>query len=229
MTDWPAIRGVLFDLDGTLLDTAPDLIAAANHALEVAGSPACPDAVLTPLISRGAAAMLARGLGDPGKLNHECLDWMLDYYAAHIAVQTRFFDGMERLLHELDQMAVPWGIVTNKLTRFTEPLLAALGLDVRAGCVISGDTTAERKPHPRPLLEAAHRLGVAPGNCVYVGDSRTDMEAGRRAGMRTLAATYGYLAPDDLPEDWPADELIDTPWTVTRWICRDNADSGGCR
>lgn len=226
MPGFPAIRGVLFDLDGTVLDTAPDLIAAANHALAVAGSPACPRTVLTPLISHGAFAMLQRGLGEQSKLIDECLIWMLDYYANHIAVHTRYFADMEGVLHELDRSAVPWGIVTNKLTRFTEPLLAAFGLDFRARCVISGDTTAERKPHPLPLLEAAHLLGLAPSECLYVGDSRTDMEAGRRAGMRTLAARYGYLAPEDVPEDWPADDLIDTPAGVTEWVRRESADSG---
>lgn len=211
MTADAVVRGILLDLDGTLLDTAPDLVTAVNHTLEQAGLPPCPAPDIIPLISEGAAAMLRRGLGLHADRLDQWLDHMLDFYESHVAVQTRYFDGIETLLNELDQADVPWGIVTNKLARFTRPLLAAVSLDGRTRCVISGDTTAERKPHPLPLLEAARRLALAPGECAYIGDSRADMEAGRRAGMKTIAALYGYLKPEDKPEDWPADEFIPHP------------------
>ena len=218
MTADAVVRGVLFDLDGTLLDTAPDLVAAVNYTLEQATLPRCPASLLTPLISHGAAAMLGRGLGTHRERLDELLDGTLNFYESHVAVQTRFFEGIETLLSELDRMSMPWGVVTNKLTRFTQPLLAAFGLNGRAHCVISGDTTARRKPDPLPLLEAARRLALTPTKCLFVGDARTGMEAGRRASMRTLAAVYGYLATEDSPEDWPADGLIRHPSMLLDWL-----------
>lgn len=218
MTRRNRIRGVLFDLDGTLLDTAPDLVAAVNAALQHGGYPPRPPDELKPLISEGAPAMLRGGLGEQPAEFGPLLERMLDIYETHIAVHTRFFDGMERVLEFLEQAALPWGIVTNKLSRFTDPLMQALGIDLRTGCIISGDTTEERKPHPLPLLEACRRLGRRPADVVYIGDAALDIEAGRRAGMATVAAAYGYLRPEDRPDQWGADALIERPEDLIPWL-----------
>lgn len=214
------IRGVLFDLDGTLLDTAPDLIAAVNGALQEAGFAARPAAELTPLISRGAPAMLRHGLGGPTEKFEPLLQRMLDFYQGNIALHTRLYEGMDRVLDYLDRSAVPWGIVTNKLARFTDPLVRSIGLDRRAACVISGDTTGQRKPHPLPLLEACRRIDLEPAACLFVGDALSDIQAARGAGMSALAARYGYLAEDDEPEHWAADGLIDQPEELLFWLGR---------
>ncbi|MCU0736585.1 MAG: HAD-IA family hydrolase [Methylotetracoccus sp.] len=212
------ICGVLFDLDGTLLDTAPDLIFAVNSALREVGLPESSDAELTPLISRGAPTMLRRGLGGSMEPFEPLLERMLDLYQSNVAVHTRLFQGMDRVLDSLDRASIPWGIVTNKLSRFTDPLIRALRLDQRTPCVISGDTTRERKPHPLPLLEACKRITRDPAGCLFVGDALSDVEAGRRAGMSTLAAVYGYLAEDDQPEQWAADGLIGHPEELIPWL-----------
>jgi len=212
---------VLLDLDGTLLDTAPDLIAAANATLMAADIPSRSAGELTPCISGGAAAMLrcaeadilARGL-DPDAL----LAQMLDRYAADVARHSRFYDGMERVLDTLDRHGIPWGIVTNKHSRFTQPLLSSFSWNQAPACVISGDTTPERKPHPLPLLEACRRLAITPANSVYVGDAKRDVEAGQRAGMATLVALYGYLAADERPEEWGADGLLGEPADLLTWL-----------
>ena len=146
------------------------------------------------------------------------LDRMLDYYQDNLARHTRSFDGMEAVLEELDARALPWGIVTNKVSRFTDPLMATLDLNRRTPCIISGDTLAERKPHPLPLLEASRRIGREAGQCVYVGDAARDIEAGRRAGMATLAALYGYIAQDDDVDAWGADAGLECPGDLLTWI-----------
>jgi len=214
------VSAVLFDLDGTLLDTAPDLIFAANTALAEADIPPRSMAELKPCISGGAAVMLRcafNGDYEPA-LFDRVLHRMLELYQTYVADRTRFFDGTESVLGELERRAIPWGIVTNKMSRFTDPLLAKLSLADRAGCVISGDTTAEKKPHPLPLLEASRRLNLAPEECVYVGDAPGDVEAGRRAGMTTLTALYGYIAVDDAPCDWGADGLLASPRDLLPWL-----------
>ena len=231
------VTAVLFDLDGTLLDTAPDLVFALNGALMEAGFPACPEAEVKPFISGGARAMLGYCLakeieGKPGhrfphpfieekgaedRLNR-LLERMLDLYEAQVAERTRFFEGVERILDELDARSLPWGIVTNKISRFTNPLTKALKLWQRSGCIVSGDTTTEKKPHPLPLLEASRRLGRAAERCVYIGDAARDVEAGRRAGMATLAALYGYIAADDEPSGWGADGLLTGPLDLLAWL-----------
>jgi phosphoglycolate phosphatase len=222
----PTMTGVLFDLDGTLLDTAPDLIHALNGALAAAGLPPCPEAEAKPRISGGLRAMLGhwldrRGidLGEAGR--SRLLTDAQDLYAAHLAEGTRFFEGVETVLDSLDERGLRWGIVTNKLSRFTDPLLAALNLAGRCGCVISGDTTAERKPHPLPLLEASRRLERDPAGCVYIGDAARDVEAGLRAGMATLAAAYGYVGADDEPAGWGAHGVLARPLELLAWIDRE--------
>lgn len=214
------LRGALFDLDGTLLDTAGDLAWACNTALSEAGFQSRPLESLKPHVSGGATAMLRHALGhDANGVDLEpLLLRMLALYEENIAVRTRLFDGMERVLEELERRGLAWGIVTNKLTRFTEPLLRSLDLLERPGCVISGDTCPESKPHPLPLLEACRRIGHAPGACVYVGDARRDIEAGRNAGMWTLAALYGYVPADDPAEAWGAHGLLARPAELLDWL-----------
>lgn len=230
-----AVDAVLFDLDGTLLDTAPDLVFALNRALAEAGLPACPEDEVKPYISGGARAMLGYALSvKPDTRGLFCcvrpvretsaeefdrlLRRVLNLYQVHLADRTTFFDGMEAVLDALDERGLPWGIVTNKTRRFTEPLAEALNLSARTVCIVSGDTTAEKKPHPLPLLEASRRLGREPGRCVYIGDAAKDMEAGRRAGMTTLAALYGYLAADDEPAAWGADGALARPLDLLDWL-----------
>jgi phosphoglycolate phosphatase len=214
------LRGVLFDLDGTLLDTAPDLAWACNTAVAEAGFRPLPAEALRPFVSGGATAMLRASLArDNGEVTIEpILQRMLALYEANIAVHTRLFEGMADVLDELERRGMAWGIVTNKLTRFTEPLLHRLDLARRPGCVISGDTCAESKPHPLPILEACRRIDRAPRDCVYIGDARRDIEAGHNAGMLTLAALYGYVPTDDPAEDWGAHGLLARPAELLDWL-----------
>jgi phosphoglycolate phosphatase len=145
-------------------------------------------------------------------------DAFLAHYAAALCVDSMLFAEVAAVLDALDARAMPWGIVTNKATRYTEPLLVSLRLSPRARTVICGDTTPHAKPHPAPLTEAATRLGVDPARCVYVGDARRDIEAGKAAGMRTLVARWGYLEPGDVPDDWFADGLLDAPGALLDWL-----------
>jgi 2-phosphoglycolate phosphatase len=214
------VSAVLFDLDGTLLDTAPDLVFAANAALAEAGIPTRSMDELKPCISGGAAAMLRCALnGDHEEpLFERVLQRTLALYQIHVADRTRFFDGVESVLATLDRHGIPWGIVTNKTSRFTDPLLEKLNLADRARCVVSGDTTSEKKPHPLPLLEACRRLNLSPEACVYVGDAPGDVKAGRCAGMATLTALYGYIGTDAAPHNWGADGLLETPRDLLPWL-----------
>ena len=214
------LRSVLFDLDGTLLDTAPDLAFACNTAVLEAGLEPQAIADLKPLISGGAPAMLRYTLAQNSRPVpfEPLLERMLELYQSNIATHTRFFDGVETVLDELERRNLSWGIVTNKITRFTEPLLQALNFQDRPGCVISGDTVPEKKPHPLPMLEACRRIGSEPQECVYIGDARRDIEAGRNAGMITLAALYGYVGASDPAHTWGADNLIEQPLDLLTWL-----------
>lgn len=214
------LRGVLFDLDGTLLDTAPDLAHACNVAAREAGLIPQPLDTLKPFVSGGAEAML-RHVAANNRAETDMaglLTRMLDYYENHIAVHTRFFDGMEDVLAELERRGLHWGVVTNKVSRFTDPLLSNLNLTSRAACIVSGDTTPKQKPHPEPMFEACRRIGAAPAECVYIGDARRDIEAGRNAGMTALAALYGYVPADDPAHGWGADGLLNTPLDLLAWL-----------
>jgi phosphoglycolate phosphatase len=219
----PTVQAVLFDLDGTLLDTAPDLIEAANAALAGAGYAPLSLAALRPHVSAGAGAILLAALeqrgGDPARLD-DLLPSMLKAYRENIARHTRLFDGMDAVLDAIEARGLPWGVVTNKPAWLTNPLLEALRLNRRAACVVSGDTVAEKKPHPLPMLEAARRMGHEAAACVYLGDAGRDIEAGQRAGMRTLAALYGYLTDGDDPRAWGADEMLDAPRDLLPWLER---------
>jgi phosphoglycolate phosphatase len=210
------IRAVLFDLDGTLADTAPDLGGALNRLLAEIGAPQVPLEVARPLTSSGARGMLKAGLGiTPEDTRYEPLKQrFLQLYEQHICVGTRLFDGIDALLDTLDAQGTPWGIVTNKMERFTFPLLRELRLDTRTRCIVGGDTTPRAKPHPDPLLHAARVLACPPEACIYVGDDLRDIQAARAAGMASLAAAYGYLGEDADPTLWMADAVIDHPLEV---------------
>jgi len=214
----PAPRAVLFDLDGTLADTAPDLAAAVNWMRTQRGLEPTPYAVLRPTASAGARGMIGAAFGlAPGDAGYEDLrlEWF-DRYQANMAEHSTLFDGVADLLDGLAAAGMAWGIVTNKPMRFTDPLVPLIGL-AHAGCVVSGDTTPHAKPHPAPLLEAARRLGIAPADCWYVGDDLRDIEAGRAAGMVTVACNWGYCGSID-PATWGADFLLDTPQDLLRTL-----------
>ena len=204
-------RAILFDLDGTLADTAPDLAAAVNRLRTDRGLEPTPYAVLRPTASAGARGMIGAAFGvAPGDEGYETLRlaWF-DHYQAAIAVHSTLFGGVPELLAGLTEAGIAWGIVTNKPSRFTDPLLPQIGL-AHAGCIISGDTMAHAKPHPAPLLEGARRLGVTPEECWYVGDDLRDIEAGHAAGMVTAACAWGYCGAV-APSGWGANHLFETP------------------
>ena len=207
------VHAVLFDLDGTLVDSALDLGGAGNDLRERRGLPPLPLEVFRPLTGTGARGMLRVALGTtPEDANFEALkDEYLAIYATRLTRLTRVFDAMAPVLDALDAAARPWGIVTNKHSRFAEPVVAGTGLATRSRVLVCGDTTARAKPFPDPLLEAARRLAVDPAHCLYVGDDLRDIQAGRAAGMGTVAAAWGYLGDGEPIEAWGADHLARTP------------------
>ncbi|HEX6137117.1 MAG TPA: HAD-IA family hydrolase [Casimicrobiaceae bacterium] len=215
-----AVAAVLFDLDGTLADTAGDLAGAVNRMRAERGLAPVPVAALRPHASAGARGLLGAGMGvTPDDADYKLLrDEFLAYYAAGLDRTTELFDGIAALLDALDARRLPWGIVTNKAARFTEPVVGALGLQGRAGAIVSGDTTAHPKPHPAPLLHAAALLDVDAARCVYVGDDLRDVIAGNAAGMATIVAEYGYLGEEGCADDWPATGWIDTPLRLLDWL-----------
>ena len=206
-------RAVLFDLDGTLADTAPDLARALNCVRAAHGLAPMPLALTRSYTSSGARGLLKVGFGlDPGDERYDALKLQfLDLLAAEVCVDTRLFDGIAELLDQLDQNRLPWGVVTNKAERFTFPLLRDLHLHQRAACVVGGDSAARAKPHPDPLLHAAAALQLPPSACFYVGDDLRDVQAARAAGMRVIAVKYGYLGDGGSIESWKADAIIDHP------------------
>ncbi len=207
----PAPRAILFDLDGTLADTAPDLAAAVNWLRTERGLSPTPYDILRPTASAGARGMIGAAFGlAPGDEGYEelRLAWF-DRYQSAMWLHTTLFEGIKELLEGIEQGGMSWGIVTNKPARFTDPLVPNIGL-AHAGCIVSGDTTPHAKPHPAPLLEGARRLGLAPEQCWYVGDDLRDIEAGRAAGMVTVACAWGYCGSIE-PSTWGADYLLDTP------------------
>ena len=213
-------RAVLFDLDGTLADTAPDLAGALNRLLEEQGRAPVPLERARPVTSSGARGMLRVGFGiDPEHPQYDDLKVrFLDLYGSRVCRETRLFDGVSELLATLDRGGVAWGVVTNKPERFTMPLLEALELLARAACVIGGDTAERAKPHPDPLLHAAQKLALAPAHCLYVGDDVRDVRAARAAGMPVIAAGYGYLGEGGDPRAWGADAVINHPLEVLKYL-----------
>ncbi|MCP5141770.1 MAG: HAD-IA family hydrolase [Chromatiales bacterium] len=213
------IAGVLFDLDGTLLDTAQDLGFALNTVLREQSRDALPHALIRTAVSHGAAALIRLGFPDLDDATREPLrQRLLAIYADNISTHTRPFPGVDTLIDALDARAIPWGIVTNKPARFTDPLLRDLGLDRRARCAISGDTTAHPKPHPLPMLTAAGHLGVEARDCLYIGDAERDVQAARNAGMPCVIAGFGYFGEDDDPQAWQADAILPTPAALLEWV-----------
>ncbi len=212
------IEAVLFDLDGTLIDTAPDMGGALNNLLVEENLEPLPLDSIRPYVSQGGLVLTR--LGFEGKVAEHEIEPLrqrfLHHYRAIVAEKSRPFDGCEVILADLDAREIRWGIVTNKPEWLTFPLLAQLGLAERAAVVIGGDTLEHRKPHPLPLQVAAERLGVACENCVYVGDDERDIVAGKAAGMKTLVAAYGYIENTDDIETWRADGVIDTPNELLR-------------
>lgn len=212
---------VLFDLDGTLVDTAPDLIACLNIALEQHGFAHVPASQVRPFISFGAEVMIKQSsAADIIESHAQILETMLAHYENNIVQHGGFFSGMVETLLDIEARGFKWGIVTNKRERFTHPLTRALNLTERAACIISGDTTANSKPHPEPMLEACKRAGVQPEHCVYIGDALHDITAGKNANMKTLVAVYGYLTDDDKPQHWGADALVESPAQISAWLAQ---------
>lgn len=214
-----SIRTVLFDLDGTLADTAPDLGYTMNLMRAARGMPALPFAAMRPYTSLGARGLLGIGLDvAPGHPEYSALrEEFLNVYAGNLCRETRLFPGMAELLVELESRGVLWGVVTNKAERYTYPLLELLTLSSRAACIIGGDTTGRLKPDPAPLLAASARIGIPPRHCIYLGDDKRDMEAGRAAGMTVVAAKFGYLNGSD-PATWAADGMIDEPLELLQYL-----------
>jgi phosphoglycolate phosphatase len=206
-------RGVLFDLDGTLADTAPDLVAAVNKMRADRGLDMVPLDTLRPLASAGARGLIggAFGIGPEDHGYASMRDEFLANYEADLCIETTLFPGIGELLDVLDARNVRWGIVTNKVGRLTMPLVEQLGLASRAACVVSGDTTPHSKPHPAPLLHAAESLAMRPERIVYIGDDLRDVQAGFAAGMITVAAAYGYCGTDLPPAMWHAQHIVDSP------------------
>ena len=215
-----SIAAVLFDLDGTLVDSAPELGAAADKMRVDRGLPSLPLMDYRPMAGAGARGMLGIAFGitpdmpDFPPLREE----FFRNYEARMLLNTHVFDGVAALIGSLQAQGIAWGIVTNKSKRFTEPLVRSIDLFAGAGAVISGDTTSFSKPHPEPLLEAARRLDLDPARCIYVGDDERDIIAGRAAGMRTVAATYGYMGAQADATLWQADGAIDSPTALLQWL-----------
>ena len=207
------VRALLFDLDGTLIDSAPDLAGAGNEMRAARGLPPLPYEAFRPMVGSGARGMVGIALQVvPADAGYGVLrDEFLQRYEARMTRETRVFADLPPVLEMLRAMEMPWGIVTNKATRFAEPLVRALGLDRLAATLVCGDTTPHSKPHPAPLLEAARRLDRAPDACLYVGDDLRDVQAGRAAGMGTVAAAWGYLGLGDAIEAWGADDIVRSP------------------
>ncbi|QID17381.1 HAD-IA family hydrolase [Nitrogeniibacter mangrovi] len=206
-------KAVLFDLDGTLADTAPDLGGALNALLVERGHPERALASLRPYTSAGTRGMLRAGFGvQPGDADYADLAArFLELYAERLCVDTEVFPALVPVLDTLDTHGVPWGIVTNKPRRFTEPLVDALGLTARCACIVSGDSTDHPKPAPDSLLLAATLCDLPPADALYVGDDLRDVQAGAAAGMATVAAAWGYLGVDTPIEHWGADWTIQHP------------------
>jgi N-acetyl-D-muramate 6-phosphate phosphatase len=213
------LHAVLFDLDGTLLDTAPDMGGALNELRAEHDLAPLATAEIRHWVSNGAAALVRLGFGETEPERFEALrQRFLEIYASRVAHETTLFEGGAALLDALDADGIPWGIVTNKPGWLTDPLLEALALRARARVVVSGDTLSEKKPHPQPLLHAAGRLDRSPGACAYVGDAERDMLAARAAGMHGVLATFGYLDPAISWNHWPCVATITQLGELLPWL-----------
>lgn len=214
------IRAVLFDLDGTLANTAPDLGHALNRQRIARGLSALPIALIRTEASAGARGLLGLGFNiKPGDTGYDAMrNEFLDFYAERLCDETSLFPGVAELLDQIEARGLPWGIVTNKPARFTLPLLRELGLNNRAACIVSGGDTTHSKPHPEPLLTASGMMAIAPAECVYLGDDYRDVQASLAAGMEPIIAKYGYLGNGHPPESWGAKYLIDHPQELLNYL-----------
>lgn len=214
------ISTVLFDLDGTLIDTAPDMAAALEILCDEEQHPRLPYDEVRPIVSNGSVALVTLAFGDA--LDTMTLERLksryLKIYQDHLAIHSRLFDEMDELLLQLEKNNIQWGVVTNKPGWLTEPLMQALGLDKRAACIVSADSTKNRKPHPEPMFYACKLTNARPEQCLYVGDARRDIEAGQNAGMKTIIAKYGYIDDAENTEDWRADHSIQTPSQLLNYL-----------
>lgn len=214
------IKTVLFDLDGTLIDTAPDMANALNILLQEEGQPALPFDNIRPVVSNGSLALVKLGFGndlEADRLEH-LKQRYLDIYQQHLCEDSKLFDGMDKLLQTIEANNMNWGVVTNKPGWLTDPLMEQLGLFDRASCIVSGDSTKNRKPHPEPMYHACLAAGSKPFECIYVGDHRRDIEAGNNAGMQTVVALFGYINGEDNIDDWGADIKIQHPEEVIAYL-----------
>lgn len=216
------IHIVLFDLDGTLLDTAPDLVFALNLIRQEQQLSPLPLQLIRPIANLGSRAMIkaAFDIREDDPVFSKLRDQFLGYYEQNIANSTQFFPNIDKVLTHLDDHDIPWGIVTNKPSRHTRLLLDALNLDKRAACIIAGDTLPYAKPHPEPILHACRLLKESPANCIFVGDAATDVTASKAAGSRALVALYGYLQANDDPYSWQADGYIHDPSEIIEWLAK---------
>ena len=207
------LRAVLFDMDGTLLDSAPDFIAITQAMREARGLPPVEPKAIADVVSGGARAMVAAAFdAPPESAEFEALRLeFLERYLQHCAVLTRPYDGIPELLADIEKANLRWGVVTNKPVRFAEPIMQQLGLASRSALLICPDHVKHTKPDPEPMLLACQQLGLQPGEILFVGDDLRDIESGRAAGTRTAAVSWGYIHPDDNPAHWGADVLVDHP------------------
>jgi len=213
------LAAVLLDLDGTLLDTAPDMARALNVLRAEHDLAPMAFALLRPQVSHGANAVVRVGFpqadaGDFDRLRER----FLEIYRDNLVIDTQLFPGFEQVLAQLEAHRIPWGVITNKAGWLTEPLLKQLGLYTRASCVLSGDSLPVRKPDPLPLVTAARQIGVPAARCLYLGDALRDAQAARAAGMVALGARFGYIASDDDVGVWPVDAWIDAPIELLGWV-----------
>ena len=216
----PNIKTILFDLDGTLIDTAPDMANALNILLNEEGYDTLSHDIIRPVVSNGSVALVELGFPelDCGDTKERLKKRYLDIYEEKLCVDSVLFPGMEKLLHEIEKQNMNWGVVTNKPGWLTEPLMLQIGLTERASCIISGDTTNNRKPHPEPMYLACKESNSKPQHCIYIGDAQRDIQAGKNAGMKTVVANYGYIGEWENTRDWGADFEIDNPEDMLKFI-----------
>lgn len=221
------IRTVLFDLDGTLLDTAPDLAYALNIVRNEQNLKPIPYEQIRPAVSHGGLAMIRLGFTHTHHSNRfeELRQRLLQIYQENIAENTALFPGMEKVLHHIESSDMKWGVVTNKPSWLTDPLMKKMHLFERSSCVISGDTTDNRKPHPEPMILACRQCNSTVEECLYIGDAERDIQAGRRAGMSSLVAQYGYINDDDDINQWGADDIISAPEDIIIWLNNHNGQT----